>query len=185
MSNNSDKRLFVLNQLYDITSLMRKNRKEKIGKRSKPFVIMDEINIFMDLITADYFSENGIVFPYKNYLGKRSSRNVDDVSECEKFATLNSLSDEGKNILYNVFDINNRVYYDTVNHGNKSFNGVSAGNIGNPLREYISLETDRLIKDLVIENLGNYAYWEERILRDCIEYTETSAKIKGLYNKNN
>ena len=52
------------------------------------------------------------------------------------------------------------------------------------MREYISLETDRLIKDLIIDKLGNEDFWKERIERDCIEYTETSAKIKELYSMN-
>lgn len=185
MKNNKDRRLFFIKKMYQLAVMMRKNRKEKVGGRSKASIIMDEANIYPDLLTADYFMKNGIIFPYKNYAGKRSKTNTEHVSACASFATSTSLSEEGKNILYSVFDIQNRVYYDTENKGNKSFGGLPAGNVGNPLREYISLETDRLIKDIIINGEHNEDYWQERIERDCIEYTETSARIKQLYQKSN
>ena len=34
---------------------------------------------------------------------------------------------------------------------------------------------------IIIEGRKKQQYWEERVERDCIEYTETSARIKGLY----
>ncbi len=88
-------------------------------------------------------------------------------------------------MLNSIFDIYNRVFYDTINYGNKTYKGKPCGSVGNPMREYISLESDRLIKDIVIDNKNNEDYWKERIERDCIEYTATSAKIRELYNNNN
>lgn len=184
MKNNSDDRLFILNEFYKIAVMLRKLRKEKVGNRKKPAVIMDEMNIWPDLITAEYCLQNGITIPYKNYFGKRSARNVEHVSQCEEFATFKKLSATGKEILYSVFDIYNRVYYDTTFVANKSSNNRPIANVGNPLREYIALETNRVIKEIIIEGRKKQQYWEERVERDCIEYTETSARIKGLYNKN-
>jgi hypothetical protein len=43
------------------------------------------------------------------------------------------------------------------------------------------LETDRLIKDLVISELDNLDYWIERIENDCVEMSEASSKVKELY----
>ena len=183
MSNNNDPRLFMLNRLYEVSVALRKQRKEKVGNRKKPEIIMDEMNIWPDLITADYCMQNGILIPMKNYFGKRSIRNVEHVSLCESFATEKQISPTGKEILYSVFDIYNRVYYDTTFVANKSSNNIPIANVGNPLREYISLETDRVIKELIIEGRKKHQYWAERIERDCIEYTETSARIKALYNK--
>lgn len=180
MKNNNDSRLFELNAFHEITREMRKSRHEKIGRRTPASIIIDEMNIYADLGTAGYFQNEGIVFPYRNFAGKRTPRNVEHVNLCEEFATANELSEENKEILFSVFDIHNRVFYDTVHHINKAFNNMPTGNVGNPLREYISLETDRLIKDLIINKEHNDAYWEERIERDCIEYTETSARIKAL-----
>ena len=84
-------------------------------------------------------------------------------------------------MLNSFFDIYNRVFYDKINYGNKTYHGHPCGSVGNPLREYMSLETNRLIKDVVIEDKGNISYWIDRVDRDCIEYTETSAKIRTLY----
>lgn len=181
----NDKKLYdALHQARYITAILRKKRGEKLSNMRMSSLIIEEINILVDIVVADYFKKNGLVFPYKNYIGKRSIRSAKDVTDCETFNRTNNISEEGRNILYSVFDIYNRIYYDTVSVGNKSFGGKDVGNVGNPLREYISLETDRLIKDLVISGEKNFAYWEERIERDCIEYTETSAKIKSLYKAN-
>lgn len=162
---------------------LRKNRGETVGKMKMSSLVMEEFNVIVDMVVADYFNDKEIVFPYKNYLGKRSVRTAKDVSKCESFNLTNEISPEGRNILYSIFDIYNRIYYDTEALPNSSFGGHIAGNVGNPMREYISLETDRLIKDLIISGEHNEAYWEERILRDCIEYTETSSKIKELYTR--
>lgn len=183
MGNNNDPRLDILNKFYEVAVSLRKQRKEKVGKRKKAEIIMDEMNIWPDLITADYCYQNGIIIPYKNYFGKRSARNVEHVAQCEEFATETHLSATGKEILYSVFDIYNRVYYDTVFVANKSSHNYPIANVGNPLREYISLETDRMIKDLIIDKKKNQQFWAERAERDCVEYTETSARIKSLYNK--
>lgn len=182
---SSDRKLSdALHQARYISSVLRKNRGEKLGNMRMSSLIIEEINILVDIVVADYFKKNGLIFPYKNYIGKRSIRSAKDITNCEIFNRNNNISEEGRNILYSIFDIYNRIYYDTVSVGNKSFGGSDVGNVGNPLREYISLETDRLIKDLVISGEHNFAYWEERIERDCIEYTETSAKIKSLYKAN-
>ena len=185
MTHNNDERLFVLNKLYEASVMLRTLRKEKIGNRRKGEIIMDEMNIYPDLLVASYCMENRIVLPYKNYAGKRSVRNVEHVSLCEKFATNIRLTEYEKEVLYSVFDIYNRVYYDTVFKVNKSTKNRPIGNVGNPLREYISLESDRMIKDIIIDKKRNEDFWRERIERDCIEYTETSAKIKQLYNPHN
>jgi hypothetical protein len=80
-----------------------------------------------------------------------------------------------------VFDIYNRIFYDTINYGNATYDGVACGSIGNPMREFISLETLRLIDSLLIQGTRDDEYWAQRIENDCVEYTETSSKIKSLY----
>lgn len=183
MDNNNDERLYMINYLYEVATLLRKRRKEKVGTRRPSEIIMDEMNIWPDILTAEYCAEAGIPFPYKNYFGLRSVRNVEHVSASEQFSKKQGLSPEAKNILYSIFDINNRVFYDMQFVRNKSSKNRPIGNVGNPLREYISLETDRMIKDLIIDHMKNTSYWSERLERDCIEYTETSAKIKQLYHR--
>ncbi len=176
-----DERLNVLNKMYDLSAKLCRKRKDMIGKRSPAKLIMDEFNVLPDLVTADYFYNNGIVFPYKNYFGKLKSGSRKNVIKIEDFIQENNLDEESIAMLNSIFDIYNRVFYDTINYGNKTYKGKPCGSVGNPMREYISLETDRLIKDLLIHNLNNYDYWLERAQRDCIELTETSAKIRSLY----
>ena len=181
MKNNNDKKLFILNDMFEMAKQMRRRRKETIGKRSKANIIIDEFNIAPDMGTAAFFQDQGIVFPYKNFAGKKSPFAREDVAKVGDYLDTHDLSEEQRDLLTSIFDANHRVYYDTVNHGNNSFGGVPMGNVGNPLREYISLETLRLIKDIIIKKEGNIDYWESRIERDCIEFTETSARIKTLY----
>ena len=184
MDHNSDEKLNILNPMYELASKLRRKRGDKIGNRTKSCVIMDEFNIIADLATASYFNERNIIFPYKNYKGKRTAVSPIDIAQAEQFIRVNDISEKGREIIDIIFDNKNRVGYDTKNLGNASFKGKPVGNVGNPMREYISLETDRLIKDLVIDKLGNEDFWKERIERDCIEYTETSANIKELYSMN-
>ena len=184
IANNNDERLNILNPMYELASKLRRKRGERIGNRSKAYVIMDEFNIIADLAVASYFADNKIIFPYKNFKGKRTPVPQINITQTEHFLKVNDISEQGREVINAIFDINNRVFYDTVNHGNISFGGKPTGNVGNPMREYISLETDRLIKDLLIDKIDNEDYWFERIERDCIEYTETSAKIKELYSRN-
>ena len=183
MIHPSDERFKVLKSMRELLIAICKKRKATIGKRSASTFIMDEMNIVADLATASYFESEGIIFPYKNFAGVRSPKSASDVLKCDEFAKLHELSPDDLTLLYSIFDINNRVYYDTVNHGNTEFNGRAIGNVGNPLRQYISLETNRLIKDVVISGEKNIDFWLERIERDCIEYTETSAKIRQLYGR--
>ena len=184
MVSNSDERLNILNPMYELAAKLRRKRGERIGNRTKSYVIMDEFNIIADLAVAAYFNDQKIIFPYKNYKGKKSPVSQINIDQTEQFIRVNNISEEGRELINSIFDINNRVFYDTVNHGNAAYKGKPVGNVGNPMREYISLETDRLIKDLIIDKIGNVDDWAERIERDCIEYTETSAKIKELYSKN-
>ena len=177
-----DERLNVLNKMYDLAVKLCRKRKEVVGRRSPAKVIMEEFNILPNLQTALYFEKNGIIFPYKNYLGKLKSGSRKHILQVKEFSKKNNLDEESSELLNSIFDIYNRVFYDTINYGNKTYHGLPCGSVGNPMREYISLETDRLIKDLIIDQSGNYDYWEDRIERDCIEYTETSAKIKELYD---
>lgn len=183
MNTNDDERLFVLNKMYQVAKLMRKKRGNTIGKRPKPFIIMDEFNIAPDLYTASYFLDKGIIFPYKNFLGKKCNPTSFNVQKCASFVYEEKLSETQKQILYSIFDTKNRIFYDTINHGHSGFGKQPMGNVGNPLREYISLETLRLIKEIVIDKSGNMDYWIERIETDCIDYTETIARIKTLYLK--
>jgi hypothetical protein len=141
---------------------------------------MDEFNILPDLETAKYCEKNGIIFPYKNYGGKLPSGSRKHIKAVQQFEAENNLDEESSKLLNSIFDIYNRVFYDTINYGNKTYKGAPCGSVGNPMREYIALETDRLIKDVIIHD-SNLDYWQERIENDCIEYTEISAKIKELY----
>lgn len=170
----------TLNSLANLAYKIRTRRGEKKSKNAKANLIIEEYNVFADLIVADYFNKVGMVFPYRNFEGKRSGKTPDDLDMALKYIKEKQVSDKGIELINEVLLAYNRTYYDTVPKPNKSFKGLYSGNVGNPLREYISLETDRLIKDLIIAGQKNVAYWEERINRDCIEYTETSNRINQL-----
>ena len=155
---------------------------KKHDSRNKAHDIIDSFNFAPDIATAKYFKKNDIVFPYKNFEGKITDGSIylSDIRNFEEERELSQLSHE---LILSLIEIRNRIDYDTICKGNSLYKGNPVGNVGNPLRQYISLETDRLIKDLVIDEKNNFSYWNERIEEDCIEYTETSAKIKELYKK--
>ncbi len=177
-----DNRLNVLNKMYDLAAKSCRKRKAIIGGRSPAKLIMEEFNILPNIETARYFENNNIIFPYKNYFGELKSNSRKNIKKVNDFLKRNNLNVESSELLNSIIGIYNRVFYDTINYGNKVYKGAPCGSVGNPFREYMSLETCRLIKYLIIHK-GNQSDWIERIERDCIEYTETSAKIEELYYK--
>ena len=177
----NDERLKVLNKMNDLARKLCHNRKETYGGKTPGKLIMDEFNILPNLQTAKFCEENGVLFPYKNFFGELKKNSRKHIIKVKEFKEKNELDEESNELLNSIFYIYNRIFYDTINYGNNLYHNAPYGSVGNPMREYMSLETDRLIKDIIIHNI-NQEYWQERIERDCIEYTETSAKIKELYD---
>ena len=182
--NDFDNRLNVLHKMYDLAAKLAKKRKESVGGRSPAKVIMDEFNILPNLQTAKYFYDNGIVFPYKNYFGKLKNNSRKHIVKVHEFINNNDLDEESSEMVSSVISTYKEPFYDIIFKDNKAYHGAPYGSVGNPMREYMSLESDRLIKDVVIENKNNEDYWKERIERDCIEFTVISAKIRELYDGN-
>jgi hypothetical protein len=183
MHRKEDNRSSYLNLMYFVAKKLRRYSSiKKHDSRNKAHDIIDSFNFAPDIATAKYFKKNDIVFPYKNFEGKITDGSIylSDIRNFEEERELSQLSHE---LILSLIEIRNRIDYDTICKGNSLYKGNPVGNVGNPLRQYISLETDRLIKDLVIDEKNNFSYWNERIEEDCIEYTETSAKIKELYKK--
>ena len=179
----SDERLGMLRKVKDLMTKSARKRKEKTGGKSGAKIILDEINALPDLVSAKFALENNIPFAFKNYLGDKKFSSDKHVLVINDFIKNESLSPEGIEVVNSIFDIYNRVYYDTINIGNKSFHGEACGNVGNPLRDYLSLESDRLLGDIVIDGnrVYDHDYWRERILNDAIEFTETTSKLNELY----
>jgi exoribonuclease R len=176
-SYNDERQL--LEKMAHVCKMLRLNRHGTIGKRTKAGIIMDEYNIWANIVTAMYFEKNGIVFPYKNFVGDDFSNKY--ISDMRTFLHENKVDEDSRNLLYELVEAKSRPFYSTTNYGNAHINGLPYSCIGNPLREYISLETDRLIKDLVISKLDNLDEWTERINNDCVELSEVSSKVKELY----
>ncbi len=179
MNNNNDSKLDILNDMFKVSKSLSKSRNSHDGKKSRARMIMDEYNILANLATAKYFLDNGIVFPYENYKKEDIDRKYIDYVNSH----MDGCDEETQKLLLSLLDYKKRVSYDTVNTGNDNFDGRAYGNVGNTLREYISVETSRLIKDIIIDKLDNIDYWMERANLDCIQYTETNARIRSLYNK--
>ena len=179
----TDEKLGMLRKVKDLMIKSARKRKEKTAGKSSAKIILDEINVLPDLVSAKFALENDIPFAFKNYLGKHKVPFDKHVLTVNDFINSESLSPEGIEVLNSIFDIYYRVYYDTMNIGNKSFHDEACGNVGNPLRDYLSLESDRLLGDIVIDGCRVYDkdYWKERILNDSIEFTETSSKLNELY----
>ena len=168
----------LLNTMYSICKTLRISRHDSIGKRSPGGVILDEYNIWANIASATYAEENGIVFPYKNFI-KRPDSMDSFMLALKEFGK--DIDEDAKDLLYSIEGAKERQFYSTINYGNARFNGMPYSNVGNPLREYISLDTCRLIKDLIIDELNNTDYWEEKISNDCCELSEASSKVKELY----
>ena len=172
---------WLLDMMYSMCKTLRGKREES-GKRGKASTISDEFNIWTNIVTADFFQKNGLPFAYKNYVSTDYRGKF--IGPLREFLDKNEIDEDQRNILYDLAETEGRTTYSTQCLGNDKFNGLPYCNVGNPLREYMSLETDRLIKDLVIDELNNVDYWQERIENDCIEQSEGVQKVKELYKTN-
>jgi len=172
-----------LRQMNRLADMLMDKYHLKYETRSKANKITYVFNMIFDIEIAKYFNSRGIVFPYKIYMGKQYEAEFSEVKLAENYSDDHNLSSDGRDILFGIIDSKNRVYYDTTPTPNKNAGGNITGSVGNPLRDYISIESGRLINDLLIEKKDNYDFWEERIERDCIDITETSAKIRSLYSR--
>lgn len=167
----------LLNSMHRICKVLREKRHDK-DRRGPGGVILDEYNIWANIAAATFAEENGIIFPYKNLIRRPDS--MDSFMLALK-AFGKDIDEDAKDLLYSIEGAKERQFYSTINYGNARFNGMPYSNVGNPLREYISLDTCRLIKDLIIDEVNNTDYWEEKISNDCCELSESSSKVKELY----
>ena len=168
----------LLNMMFSICKSLRISRHDTLGKRSPAGIILDEYNIWANIATAQFAEDNGIIFPYKNLI-KREEATAYFLQALKEFD--GQLDDDAREMLYSIEGTKERNFYSTINYGNARFNNMPYSNCGNPLREYISLDTCRLVKDLMIDNINNTDYWEEKISNDCAELSEASSKVKELY----
>ena len=168
----------LINKMHKICVTLRKLRHEKTSKRSKAGIVMDEYNIWTNIALASYFNENNIVFPYINHSSNDSTKYTTAI---DTFLRNTKVDEETQGIVYTLGDTKQRSHLSTICEGNNLFNKLPYGNVTNPLREYLSLETDRLIRDIMIDELHNYDYWADRISDDVSELNETMAKVKELY----
>ena len=178
MKDSNFKYQELLNMMHSICKILRISRHDTIGKRSPAGIILDEYNIWANIATAQFAEDNGIIFPYKNLI-KREEANASFLQALKEFD--GQLDDDAREMLYSIEGTKERNFYSTINYGNARFNNMPYSNCGNPLREYISLDTCRLVKDLMIDNINNTDYWEEKISNDCVELSEASSKVKELY----
>ena len=169
----------LMNNMYTVAKKLRLNRHMKRGSRSRAGVIMDEFNIWTNIAFAQYFKDNNLPYPYVNYTG------VDDPNKymisIHEYLQNNKVDEETRGIVYSLGDTRPRTSFSTNCLGNNLFNKNPYSDVTNPLREYISLETDRVIKDLLINKTNNIDYWAERLSDDIAELSETTAKVKELY----
>ena len=168
----------LLKSLNRISKNLRKMRHERIGNRSKAGLIMDETNIWSNLFVAQDAFDRDMLFPYKNLLVNESDEYPFYIKE---FLNTHNINEDAKILLSTILSTKPRTYFSTTPRGNHQFDKMFYCSTTNPLREYMSLETGRLIKDLIIDEKGNEEMWEERIKDDCVRCSEQEAKVKELY----
>ena len=177
---DADDKLGMLNLMNEIATGIAINRRETIGARKPAQLIVDMFNTTPDLAMAQRFLKENRPFAYKNYLGRLKVNSKPHVNVVSDFIEQNNLTEESSEVLKSVFDIYNRIFYDTINYGNATYNGAACGSLGNPMREFICLEQLRAIDSMLIQGNHDDEYWAQRIENDCVEYTEASTKIKSL-----
>ena len=171
----------LIKNMYNVAVLLRRQRKLKNSKGNKPGTVVEEFNTWTNIATATFFDKNNILFPYKNYVGTDYyTKYREDINA---FCETQEIDDKAKKLLQEVSNARTRPFFSTTNIGNTIYCGFPYGTVGNPLRDYMSLESGRVIKSLVIYKNAKEDDLRETIENDCIEQTELNEKIKELYNK--
>lgn len=192
-SNNKDIEDTIIN-LSELATILKKNNTKKDGYReiedfyniisgiktnnngykdkSAAEVIIEEIMILTNMITALTFSEKGLPFIYRVHPNIKETRDYESLKLLEEIVNNEFYQTNTKSYLKMIESLINlypKAYYSTENIGHFGIDVEHYSHSTSPIRRYADLVVQRLIHNLIFETPTDdkIKYWEERLGSLC------------------
>lgn len=148
---------------------------EKVKDTLSSFMISDFM-IYLNSYIANFFNSHPeIPFVYRNNLSNYSEDIIKRVNEI-------MINDYDSDCVLSYINlICPPSYYSTINEGHRGLNLDAYCHATNPLRNYCSLETQRLIEKYIINKDMNVPENEDKRLHDLCEYMNSRINMNNEY----
>ena len=205
-SNNKDIENTIIN-LSELTSILKKNNTKKDGYReiedfyniisgiqtkengykdkSAAEVIIEEIMILTNMITAFMFSEKGLPFVYRVHPNIKDTKDYESLKLLEEIVNNEFYQTNTKGYLKMIESLINlypKAYYSTENIGHFGIDVEHYSHSTSPIRRYADLVVQRLIHNLIFESPTDekIKHWEQNLDALC-EHMNTQSEINYSY----
>ena len=205
-SNNKNLETTILN-LSELSNILKKNNTKKDGYReiedfyniisgvhkketsnkdkSPSEVIVEEIMILTNMLTALIFSEKGLPFIYRVHPNIKDTKDYESLKFLEEMVNTEFEHTNTKaylKIIESLINLYPKAYYSTDNIGHFGIDVKYYSHSTSPIRRYADLLVQRLIHDLIFEYPTDekVRYWEEQLIVLC-EHLNTQSEINYSY----
>ena len=205
-SNNKNLENTILN-LSELASILKKNNTKKDGYReiedfyniisgvhkketsnkdkSPSEVIVEEIMILTNMLTALIFSEKGLPFIYRVHPNIKDTKDYESLKFLEEMVNTEFEHTNTKaylKIIESLINLYPKAYYSTDNIGHFGIDVKYYSHSTSPIRRYADLLVQRLIHDLIFEYPTDekIMHWEEQLIGLC-EHLNTQSEINYSY----
>ena len=205
-SNNKNLENTILN-LSELASILKKNNTKKDGYReiedfyniisgvhkketsnkdkSPSEVIVEEIMILTNMLTALIFSEKGLPFMYRVHPNIKDTKDYESLKFLEEMVNNEFANTNTKaylKIIESLINLYPKAYYSTDNIGHFGIGVQYYSHSTSPIRRYADLVVQRLIHDLIFEYPTDkkIIHWEEQLTGLC-EHLNTQSEINYSY----
>lgn len=169
----------VYNEQYEVIKKIKRkiiNKKESSEFRYGESSIFSTFIVLMNHYVANYFNDHpDIPFPFYVNLSKYDDYMIKNLKD--KIYN----NDDFESILDCLNEIYVPSFYSTKNLGHNGLNLKSYANASNPLRQYISLLTERLVKHHMIDNSQDLLFDLNQMEQIC-EYINNRQKLNFEYS---
>jgi len=205
-SNNKNLETTILN-LSELSNILKKNNTKKDGYReiedfyniisgvhkketsnkdkSPSEVIVEEIMILTNMLTALIFSEKGLPFIYRVHPNIKDTKDYESLKFLEEMVNTEFEHTNTKaylKIIESLINLYPKAYYSTDNIGHFGIDVKYYSHSTSPIRRYADLLVQRLIHDLIFEYPTDekIMHWEEQLIGLC-EHLNTQSEINYSY----
>jgi len=183
--NNTKKDWYKeIEDFYNIISGVHK--KETSNKDKSPSeVIVEEIMILTNMLTALIFSEKGLPFIYRVHPNIKDTKDYESLKFLEEMVNTEFEHTNTKaylKIIESLINLYPKAYYSTDNIGHFGIDVKYYSHSTSPIRRYPDLLVQRLIHDLIFEYPTDekIMHWEEQLIGLC-EHLNTQSEINYSY----
>jgi len=186
LKNNNTKKdgYREIEDLFNVISGISKNESEN-NKKSPAEVIIEEIMILTNMVTALTFDEKSLPFIYRVHPNIKETKDYEALKTLQNIVNYKFYQTNSKSYLKMIQTLINlypKAYYSTENIGHFGIDLDYYSHSTSPIRRYSDLVIQRLIHDFIFDNPTDekFNYWDN-ILDDICTHMNNQAEINYSY----